>query len=80
MTFRMNKQWGPGTISNFFWQNMIRDNLRKNIYIYIYTYDWVTLPYSRYWHNIVNQLYLKIFLKEIILTLKTLILGLGEEL
>lgn len=20
-------------------------------------YDWVTVPYSRHWHNIVNQLY-----------------------
>ena len=25
-------------------------------YIHIYTYDWVTLLYSRNWHNIVNQL------------------------
>ena len=23
----------------------------------MYTYDWVTLLYSRNWHNIVNQLY-----------------------
>ena len=29
---------------------------------HIYTYDWVTMLYSRNWHNIVNQLY---FNKEI---------------
>ena len=27
------------------------------MYMYIYMYDWVTLLYSRNWHNIVNQLY-----------------------
>ena len=26
------------------------------VYVYMY-YDWVTLLYSRNWHNIVNQLY-----------------------
>ena len=26
--------------------------------LYIYIYDWVTLLYSRNWHNIINQLYL----------------------
>ena len=26
------------------------------IYIYIYMYDWVTMLYSRNWHNTVNQL------------------------
>ena len=25
-------------------------------HIYMYMYDWVTLLYSRNWHNIVNQL------------------------
>ena len=28
---------------------------KRNVYIYMY--DWVPLPYSRNWHNIVNQLY-----------------------
>ena len=44
----------------------MEDNIRECIYIYIYThiyiymYDWVTLLYSRNWHNIVNQLYLNL--------------------
>ena len=25
----------------------------------VYTYDWVSLLYSRHWHHIVDQLYLK---------------------
>ena len=35
--------------------DMIEDNMRKRIYIYIYMHDWVTLLYSRNWHNDVNQ-------------------------
>ena len=31
---------------------MIDNNIRKGIYIYN---DWITLLYSRNWHNIVNQ-------------------------
>ena len=29
------------------------------MYLYLHRYmnDWVTLPHSRNWHNIVNQLY-----------------------
>ena len=27
------------------------------MYVYVYMYDWVTLLYSRNWHNIVNPLY-----------------------
>ena len=34
---------------------MMEDSMRKRIYIYVY--DWITLLYSRNWHNIVNQLY-----------------------
>ena len=29
------------------------------MYVYVYTYDRVTLLYSRNWHNLVNQLYIK---------------------
>ena len=36
-------------------QNMLEDNMRKGMYICVY--DWVTLLYSRNWHNTVNQLY-----------------------
>ena len=31
--------------------------------VHIYIYDWVTLLYSKNWHNIVNQLYFKNFKK-----------------
>ena len=31
-------------------------NIKKNIYIYIYTYNWITLLYSRNYHNMVNPL------------------------
>ena len=33
---------------------MMENNIKKNIYIY----KWITLLYSRNWHNTVNQLYL----------------------
>ena len=47
---------------------MTEDNMRKRMYIY----DWVTILYSRNWHNIVNQPYSnkkQKFLKEVIATL-----------
>ena len=36
-----------GTISSHLGWNMMEDNVRKRIYIYLYMYDWVTLLYSR---------------------------------
>ena len=33
--------------------------------LYMYTYDWVTLLYSRNWQNIVNQLYFNFFKKNL---------------
>ena len=36
---------------------MMEDNIRKGVCVCVY--DWVTLLYSRNWHNIVTQLYLK---------------------
>ena len=43
-----------GTISNHLWQTMMEYNIRRRI---VYTYDWVTLLYSRNWYNVINQLY-----------------------
>ena len=40
---------------------MWEKNLKKNIYVYMY--NCVTLMYSRNYHNIVNQLYYSIPLK-----------------
>ena len=38
---------------------MVENNLKKNIYTYIYAYMLtITLPYTRKSHNTVNQLYL----------------------
>ena len=34
---------------------MMEDNMAKRMRIYMY--DWVTLLYSRNWHNIAHQLY-----------------------
>ena len=50
-----------GTRSNLLGQTMMGDNVRKGMCIYN---DWVTLPYSRKWHNIVNQLYFDFFFKK----------------
>ena len=38
------------------WKRILK---KKNVYIYIYIYDGVTLLYNRNWHNIVDQLYFK---------------------
>ena len=41
---------------------MMEDNIRKGMCVGMYhmcMYHWVTLLYSRNWHNIVNQLYFK---------------------
>ena len=43
-----------GTISSHLWWNLMEDNMRKIMYVYMY--DWVTLLCSRNWQNIVNQL------------------------
>ena len=40
-----------GTVSS----RLMEDNVRKGMYMYIC--DWITLLYSRNWHNILNQLY-----------------------
>ena len=55
-----------GIISSLFREDMMEGNIRKEIhththththtYIHIYMYDWVTMLYSRNWHNTVNQL------------------------
>ena len=57
-----------GTISSLQGETMMENNINRNIYlctyidwVNIYTiYDWVTLLYSRKWHNIVTQLYFSI--------------------
>ena len=36
---------------------MMEGSIRRGMYIYIRMYDWVSLLYSRNWHNIVTQLY-----------------------
>ena len=36
---------------------------KKNVYTHTHTHDWVTLQYSRNWHNTVSQLY-SLFLKK----------------
>ena len=62
---------------------MTDDNMRKRMYVYIY--DWVTLLYSRNWHNTVNQLYFdkKIFKKSMniyyVLEIKFLLILEGED-
>ena len=33
----------------------MEDSLRKRMYIYIYPCKWITMLYSRNWHNIANQ-------------------------
>ena len=38
-----------GTISSHLWWDMIEDNVRKRIYVYMY--NWVTLLNSRNWQN-----------------------------
>ena len=34
----------------------MEESIRKGMYIY----NWVTVPYSRTWHNIVNQVYFNV--------------------
>ena len=52
-----------GSISSLLGQTTMEDHIRKGMYIYMD--DWVTLLYSRNWHNTVNQLYFnKKFLKD----------------
>ena len=53
-----------GTISSLLGETMMEDNMRKRICfirisvcVFINVYDWVTLLYSKNWHNIVNQPY-----------------------
>ena len=41
-----------GTISSLLRQTMMEKNIKKNVYMC----NWITLLYSRNWHNIVNQL------------------------
>ena len=36
--------------------NIVEDNMRKGVCVFVYIYDWVTSLYSRNWHNIVNQI------------------------
>ena len=43
-------------------------------------YDWVTLGYSRYWHNTVNQLYSFFFLWWHLWHMEVLSLGVESEL
>ena len=43
-----------GTISDLLGYNMMEDNIRKRMYNV--NINWVTLLYSRNWHDIVNQL------------------------
>ena len=42
---------------------MCGKNLRESGYVCIYMCDWITLLYSRYYHNLVNQLYVNKTLK-----------------
>ena len=50
-----------GIISNLLGENMLGDSMRKRIYmcvcVCLCVYGWVTMLYSRNWHNTVNQLY-----------------------
>ena len=46
--------YSTGNYIQILGQTMMEDNMRK---IYIHMYDWVTMLYSRNWHNTVNQLY-----------------------
>jgi len=48
-----------GTISISCDRHMMEDSMRKRMYIHvcICIYDWVTVLYSRNWHNTVNQLH-----------------------
>ena len=41
-----------GTISSHLGWNMMEENVRKRMYVYMY--DWVALRYSRNWQNTVN--------------------------
>ena len=43
-----------GTISSVLGETLMEKNIEQEC---IYMYDWVTLLYSRNWHNIVKQLY-----------------------
>ena len=43
--------------SSHLWWNMMEDNVRKIVYVYMY--DWATLLYSRNWDNTINQPLLK---------------------
>ena len=65
--WKMAKAWGP-TVQHrkrhsIFWNRTWWKILCKKECIY--TYDWITMLYSRNWHNTVNQLYSnKIFFKK----------------
>ena len=65
----MRSYWtAQGTVSSLLGYNTMKDSI-KNVYmcvyicvcvyiiIYMYICDWVTLLYSKYWRNVVNQLY-----------------------
>ena len=57
--YRMDKQQGPmystGTCIQY---PVINHNGKEYEKECIHVYNWVTLLYSRDWHNIVNQLYI----------------------
>ena len=42
------------TLCNILWYSIWEDNLKE--YGCVYMYDWITLLYSRNWHNTENQL------------------------
>ena len=47
-----------GTLPSILWWSMWKKNLKKNGCMYMY--NWVILLYRRNYHNIANQLYLKL--------------------
>ena len=59
---RKDNQWFHRPLAGY----IIVQGLRIGYWKGVYMYDWVTLLYSRNWHNIVNQFYFnkKHFLKE----------------
>ena len=61
-TFRMDKQQGPIHSTGNYTQYPVINHNGKNILEKecVSMYNWVILPYSRDWHNIVNQLFLNL--------------------
>ena len=64
ITFRMDKKIrsyhrAQGTIFSLLRENMMEDSIRKRMYVCVCVKERQTVPYSRNWHNTVNQLYFK---------------------